>query len=104
MAEQNAENKLNITLHVYDEEIKVTIDRKDEEVYRAAAKQISDRYNLYAQAYKGRKSDHTIALMTLVDIALQYQQERKRNDVSPYNEILTQMTAEFEDALGEKKK
>lgn len=102
MAEPNKE-KLHIRLHVYDEEIEVTINREDEEFYRAAAKLINGRYNAYAQAYKGRKSDHTIALMTLIDIALLYEKERTHNDTSPYDNILTRLTAEIESALGEKK-
>jgi len=103
MAEQNREDKLHIRLHVYDEEIEVVIDRAEEEHYRAAAKQITNRYNVYAQIYKGRKSDHTIALMTLIDIALQYQKEQSHNDTASLNDILTKMTAEFEDVLGEKR-
>lgn len=102
MAEQNSD-KLHIRLHVYDEEIEVVVDREEEEYYRSAAKLITDRYNVYAQIYKGRKSDHVIALMTLIDIALQYQKERGKNDIGPYNDILTRLTAEIEDALEEKK-
>ena len=102
MAEPNKE-KLHIRLYVYDEEIEVTINRDDEEFYRAAAKLINGRYNAYAQAYKGRKSDHTIALMTLIDIALLYEKERTHNDTSPYDNILTRLTAEIESALGERK-
>jgi cell division protein ZapA len=102
MAEQNRD-KLHIRLHVYDEEIEVVIDRAEEEYYRAAAKHITDRYNVYSQIFKGRKSDHTIALMTLI-IALQHQKERAKNDVAPYNDILNTLTAEIEDVLGEKKK
>ena len=101
MAEPKKE-KLHIRLHVYDEEIEVTIDRDDEEYYRAAAKLITDRYNAYSQAYKGRKSEHTIALMTLVDVALLYQKERTHNDTSPYDNILARLTAEIEGALEEK--
>lgn len=104
MAEQTREDKLHIHLHVYDEEVEVVIDKADEAYYRAAAKQITDRYNVYAQIYKGRKSDHTIALMALIDIALQYQKEHDRNDTAPYDNILTQLTAEIEDALGEGKR
>ena len=82
MAEENKE-KLNIRLHVYDEEIAMVLhNRADEEYYRAAAKLISDRYGAYAQAYKGRKSDHTIALMTLIEIALRYEKEMIKNDTS----------------------
>ena len=100
MAEQN-QDRLHIRLHVYDEEIEVVVKREEEEFYRAAAKLITERYNAYAQAYKGRKSDHTIALMSLIDIALLYQQERSHNDTSPYDNVLARLTAEMEEALKE---
>lgn len=102
MAEQNRE-KLHIRLHVYDEEIEVVVDRSEEEFYRSAAKLITDRYNVYAQIYKGRKSDHTIALMALIDIALMYQKDRVRNDVAPFAKVLTSLTAEIESVLGDNK-
>ena len=78
MSEVNNE-KLHIRLHVYDEEIEVTIKRSDEEFYRKAAKLITDRYNAYSQAYKGKK--------------------RGNNDTDPYNSILTKLTSEIEEAL-----
>ena len=102
MAEQN-QDRLHITLHVYDEEIEVVVKREDEEFYRAAAKLITERYNAYAQAYKMRKSDHTIALMTLIDVALMYQKEHSHNDTSPYDNVLARLTAEMEDALKDAK-
>jgi len=99
MADTNKE-KLNIRLHVYDEDIMTVLhNREDEEYYRAAAKLISERYGAYAQVYKGRKSDHTIALMTLIEIALRYERERAKNDTVPYDNILSQLTSEIEDAL-----
>ena len=98
MAEQN-QDRLHIRLHVYDEEIEVVVKRDEEEYYRAAAKLITERYNAYSQAYKGRKSDHTIALMTLIDVTLLYQKERSHNDTSPYDNVLARLTAEIEDAL-----
>ena len=102
MAETKNE-KLHIRLHVYDEDIDVTVERREEEYYRAAAKLITDRYNVYAQIYKGRKSDHVIALMTLIDIALQHQKERSRNDVEPFEKILTRLTADIDEVLGDKR-
>ena len=98
MAEVDNE-KLKITLHVYDEEIQVAVKRSDEEFYRAAAKLITDRYNAYAQAYKGKKGEHTIALMTLIDIALMYEQERGKNNTAPYEGILAKLTSEIEEVL-----
>ena len=99
MAEQN-KNRLHIRLHVYDEDIEVVINREDEEFYRLAAKLITERYNAYAQAYKGRKNEHIISLMTLVDIALLYQKERSHNDTAPYDNVLARLTKEMEEALG----
>lgn len=94
------EDKLNIRLQVYDEEIPMVLhNRADEEYYRAAAKLITERYGAYMQAYKGRKSDHTIALMTLIEIALRYEKELKRNDTAPYDNILLQLTSEIEEAM-----
>ena len=98
MAEVDKE-KLHIKLHVYDEEIEVTINREDEIYYRAAAKLITDRYNRYAQAYKGRKGDHTISLMTLIDIALMYERQKGQNDTAPYDAILKKLTSDIEDVL-----
>ena len=98
MAEVNNE-KLHIRLHVYNEDIDVTVNRSDEAYYRAAAKLITERYNRYAEAYKGRKSDHTISLMTLIDIALLYERERSKNDTAPYDSILSKLTSEIEEAL-----
>ena len=102
MADDN-NSKLNIRLHVYDEEMNVTINRDEEEYYRAAAKMITDRYNVYAKLFKGRKGDHTIALMTLIDIALQSQKEHSRNDTGPYDDVLSHLSAEIDEVLGKKK-
>ena len=86
-------------MHVYDENVDVAVSRDDEQYYRAAAKLITERYGAYAQVYKGRKSDHTIALMTLVEIALRYEKERDRNDTAPYDSIFSQLSAEIAEAL-----
>ena len=98
MAEAN-KGKFNITLHVYDEDVHVSIDRDEEEYYRRAARLVSERYGAYAQVFSGRKSDHSIALMTLIEIALRYEKEMDRNDTNPYETILSQLTSEIENAL-----
>ena len=102
MTEQETD-RLHISLHVYDEEIDVVINREEEEYYRAAAKLITERYNAYSGHYKGRKTDHIIALMTLIDIALLYQKERSHNDTLVYDNVLARLTSEIEEALGERK-
>ena len=98
MAEDSKE-KLYIKLHVYDKDIHVTINRDEERLYRDAAKLITERYGVYNQMFKVSKSDHEIALMTLVEIALRLQRELTRNDTQPYDRILLQLTSEIEEAL-----
>jgi cell division protein ZapA len=100
MPETVTNEKLKITLHVYDEEISMVLhNRNDEEYYRAAAKLITERYGAYAQVYTGRKSDHTIALMTLIEIALRYEKELGKNSTAPYDNVLQQLTSEIEETL-----
>ena len=100
MAEQE-EDRLHIKLHVYDDDISMVINREDEEYCRSAAKLITARYNAYAGRFKGHKTDHQVALMTLIDIALLYEKQRAANDNSPYDNVLARLTKEIEDALGE---
>ena len=95
--------KQHIKLHVYDEEIEVMVAPEEEEYYRNAAKLITQRYNASAAYYKGRKSDHTISLMTLIDIALMHQKELANNDTQPYDNVLARLTKEIEEALGDDK-
>jgi cell division protein ZapA len=102
MAEQK-QDRLNIKLHIYDEEVGVVIDRDDEEYFRLAAKLITERYNAYAKAFKGRQTDHTIALRVLLDIAFTYEKELKNNDTLPYDNVLAKLTKEMEEVLGDSK-
>ena len=98
MTEDNRD-KLNIRLHIYDTDIPVTIAREDEEDYRNAAKLITDTINAYAVHFKGRRSDKELLYMALIEIALLFEQESRRNDTAPYSNILVKLTSEIEDAL-----
>ncbi len=98
MADQEQE-KLLIRLHVYDTDLSVRIPREDEEYYRKSAKLIDDIVNSYAKIFKGRKSEKEILYMALIDVALRYEKESDRNDTEPYNDILSKLTAEMEEAL-----
>ena len=100
MAEQK-QDKQHIRVHLYDEDIDVVVNRDEEQFYRAAAKVITDRYNAYAKVFKGRKNDHTIALMTLLDIALMHQKELDKNNTQPYDNVLARLTEEISEVLGE---
>lgn len=95
------ENKLNIRLHIYDTDMSVRINRSDEELYRNAATHITEAVGNYTDYYKGLKSEKEILYMALVDIALRYEREAKRNDVTPYSDVLKKLTSEIEAVVAE---
>lgn len=101
MAEENRE-KLHIRLHVYDTDLSVNVPRDEEELYRAAGKLITNTINTYASVSRGQRSDKMVFYMAMVDIALRYEKESKRNDTEPYSDILSKLTSEIEEALKDK--
>ena len=72
----NKEKKM-ISLEVYDELIDVVVSLRDEEKYRKAAKFVTDRFDVYAKKYCREKSEHTISLMTMLDIAVNPMSDNK---------------------------
>jgi cell division protein ZapA len=82
-------------------DIAVNINREDEELYRNAAKLITGTVNDYAKIYKENKTVKDLLYMALIDIALRYMRESKRNDTAPISNILVKITSEIENALKE---
>ena len=107
MAEENVkqkmtrqdDSKLNIRLHLYDTDMAVKVYRDEEEYYREAAKLISDVMNTYVSLLNGRRGEKQILYAAMLDIALRYQKEAKRNDTAPISDILGKLTSEIEEAL-----
>ena len=95
-------NKLHIRLHVYDTDIPVTVLPEDEPYCRNAAKLITEKVNALSERFKTSRSEKDILYMSMLDIAISLELEKDRNDTGPYNDILTKITAEIEDALGVK--
>lgn len=92
--------KLNIRLHVYDTDIPVKVVSEDEPFYRNAAKLITDKVNSYSELYRANRSEKEILYMAMLDIAISLEFEKTHNDTEPYDDILTKITAEIEEALG----
>lgn len=101
MAEEKQTNdKLNITLHIYDTNIKVfNVERKEEELYRKGADLINELLNAYYQSFTGKKSPKEIMYFAMIDLARRYEEQLLRNDTKPYDDILSQLTSEIEDDL-----
>lgn len=99
---EESKQKLHIRLRVCDTEIPIRIDREEEELYRRAASLATSIVNVYTNRAQGKKSTIEILYMALVDIALKYETEAKRNDKKPFVDILTTLTQEIEEVLGDK--
>ena len=91
--------KQRINLHIYDLDISITVDADQEQYYREACSFINDRLNAYYSAYKGRKAEKEILYYAMIDMALRFVMEAKRNDVKPYEDVLRKLTSEIEAAL-----
>lgn len=66
----NKEQKTKIQLKVYDELIEVNVVKGEEDKYYNAARFVTEKLNTYVEAHCGSKSQHTISLMAMLDIAL----------------------------------
>ncbi len=97
MAGEN--DKLHIRLHVYDTDIPVTIRPEDEPYCRNAAKLITEKVNSLMEIYRTSRSEKEIMRMAMLDIAIDLEFEKSNNDTKPYDDILTKVTSEIEDAL-----
>ena len=102
MSEEKRE-KRTIRLHVYDTELPIRIFADEEEIYRRAARMATDTINAYTAQSNGQKSHLEVLYMSLVDIALKFEFERKRNDIEPYTDILQKITSEIEETLRQEK-
>ena len=97
MAVEN--DKLHIRLHVYDTDIPVTVRPEDEPYCRKAAKLITDKVNSLMDVYRTSRSENEIIRMAMLDIAIDLEFEKSSNDTKTYDDILTKITSEIEDAL-----
>jgi len=102
MSEENREQR-SIRLHVYDAELPIRIYADEEEIYRNAAKLATNTVAAYTAQSNGEKTPKEILYMALVDVALRYEMEARRNDTTPYTDILQTITSEIEETLGIKK-
>ena len=61
---------VTVKMSIYDMEFDMTIDKNRIEEYSLAAKEVTNRLNAYTVFYRDRKTEHKIALMTMIDLAV----------------------------------
>lgn len=98
MAEERA--KRRIILHVYNQELPITIFADEEGLYRDAAKLVSEKVNYYANiAKRSHINDQMMLYMVLVDVAMMYQREHEKKDTEALVNVIGKLTSEIEDTL-----
>ena len=85
-------DKLNIKVSIADELYPLSIDPKEEEVIRAAARHINDKLNVYRKTFPNLSTENYLA-MVLLHEGVMYKEEEKRNDTKPYQDKLNELTA-----------
>ena len=88
-----------IRLTVWEHTFYVTVKRKEEEIYRTAAKALDTQYNKMIAQYPGQ-SPSTYMCMAALAIAVLWQKEAARNDTRPLVESMKRMLETLEDAMG----
>lgn len=100
MADEN--KKLHIRLNLNGVDLPVYVNPEDEPIYRNAAKLIRETVNAYADRYRTSKSEKEVLYMAMIDLAVNLETQKTRNDTAPYDDILAKITTEIEGALGVK--
>ncbi|MDM8337717.1 cell division protein ZapA [Mediterranea massiliensis] len=89
-------DKIKINLQMAGITYPITILREDEEMVRAAAKQVDIRLNAYKEHYKNVPTERLMA-MVAYQFALESLQWKQRNDTRPYINKIEELTGVLED-------
>lgn len=89
-------DKIKINLQIADSNYPLTINRKEEEVVREAAKQVNIKLNAYREYYKNVEPEKIIA-MVAYQFSLEKLQLIRRNDTSPYTAKIDELTKLLEE-------
>lgn len=84
---------LTINLHIVGQNLNLTIERSEEELYRKAERLINMRYNMYASLYAESRDANRFAAMVMLDIAMMLQRSIKVEDntVSKLSQLSNQI-------------
>lgn len=91
-------DKLLITLRVDGRRFPLRIDRKQEEVYRKAAKAIDDKLSLYKINYGDNPDLSLVDLLIMASIQVlgESYAEYNKVDTRPYEETISSLVEELE--------
>lgn len=93
-------DKFLIELLINNQVHKISVLREQEKLFRDGAKLINNCFNNYRQKFPNKDNELYSALVML-ELAVQYLQNRNNNDTQPLVEAMAQLTREVEETLGE---
>lgn len=91
-------DKFDIHISIANMEFPLTIYRKDEELYRKAAKEINKKLNLYKGKYADLSQEYYIAMVAF-DFARTAIRAEERDSIDPYRKNLMQLTDDIRQFL-----
>ena len=100
MKEDN--DKQNITIRFGSWDLPMTVQRKNEHLYREAEKIMKERYAFYTTTYKGLATERYM-IMSMLDIAVRLAHAQEKGDPAPFVSALQPLVDEIETLLGERK-
>ncbi|HJC97709.1 MULTISPECIES: cell division protein ZapA [Bacteroidaceae] len=92
------DDKFKIHLLIDNERYPLTILRKDEQLYRDAAKQIDYKLNKYRSMYPSFSAAKHWAMAAL-ELSFENISMKDRNDTLPYTEKIRQLTEDVENCI-----
>ncbi len=84
------DNKQNITLRIDCHEVRLTVDRDKEEVYRKAAVTLNETYKRYAETYP-QLSVEKLWVYTALEVAVNLHSDIRDKDLQPLLDKLKEL-------------
>ncbi|MBR5465840.1 MAG: cell division protein ZapA [Bacteroidaceae bacterium] len=95
------EDKQKITIRFGSWDLPMTVNRKDEHLYRNAEKLMKERYAFYTNNYKGLATERYM-ILSMLDIAVRLQHALESNNDSSIIERLKPLIDDIEQKLEKK--
>lgn len=95
------EDKQKITIRFGSWDLPMTVNRKDEHLYRDAEKLMKERYAFYTNSYKGLATERYM-VMCMLDIAVRLQHAIESNNDSSLIDKLKPLLEKIEQTIDKK--
>lgn len=96
-----ADNKIRINIQLGEVKHPLNIERQDEPTYRAAARLVNERLQVYQERFRGSEFPQEFLMsFAALDIAVRYTRLHQSSDVEAAEADLSALVAEMQQYLG----